>query len=127
LITFFFYLEALDAQLQVLHQTAKYAATTVNARGALLAERLQDISNRVRDIAGHGVRQGAATALAMVQTQLDVHNFDRIPVAEPPELFRLKCASHHYAGDINSMHFKRNIPLVCRVTARFNHGYSGSR
>jgi hypothetical protein len=48
-------------------------------------------------------------------------------VAEPPELFRLKCASHHYTGDTNSTHFKWNNPLVCRVTARFNHGYAGSR
>jgi hypothetical protein len=48
-------------------------------------------------------------------------------VAEPPELFRLKCASHYHTGDINSTHFKRNNPLVCRVTARFDHGYTGSR
>jgi hypothetical protein len=45
----------------------------------------------------------------------------------PLELFRLKCASHHYTGDTNSTHFKRNNPLVCRVTARFNHSYIGSR
>jgi hypothetical protein len=45
----------------------------------------------------------------------------------PLELFQLKCASHHYAGDTNSTHFKRNNPLVYRVTARFNHGYTGSR
>jgi hypothetical protein len=45
----------------------------------------------------------------------------------PLELFRLKCASHHYTGDTNSTHFKWNNPLVCRVTARFNHGYTGSR
>jgi hypothetical protein len=45
----------------------------------------------------------------------------------PLELFQLKCASHNYTGDTNSMHFKRNNPLICRVTARFNHGYTGSR
>jgi hypothetical protein len=28
-------------------------------------------------------------------------------VAEPPELFRLKCASHRYTTDNNSTHFKR--------------------
>jgi hypothetical protein len=38
-------------------------------------------------------------------------------VAEPPDLFRLKCTSHRYTGNPNSMHFKRNSPLVCRVTA----------
>jgi hypothetical protein len=79
LIAFFFYLKALDAQLHVLHQTVNSAATTVNARGALLVELLQDIPNRVREIAGHGVCQGAEIALATVQTQLDVRNIDCIP------------------------------------------------
>jgi hypothetical protein len=48
-------------------------------------------------------------------------------VAEPSELFRLKRASHRYTGDHNSTHFKRNNPLVCRVTARYNHGSTGSK
>jgi hypothetical protein len=48
-------------------------------------------------------------------------------VVEPPELFRLKCANYYHTGDINSTHFKRNNPLVSRVTARFDHGYTGSR
>jgi hypothetical protein len=46
-------------------------------------------------------------------------------VAEPPELFRLKCASHRYTADTNSMHFKWNNLLVCRVSARCNHGSTG--
>jgi hypothetical protein len=50
-----------------------------------------------------------------------------LPVAEPPELFRLKCASHRYLADTNSTHFKRNNPLVCRVFARYNHGSAGSK
>jgi hypothetical protein len=48
-------------------------------------------------------------------------------VAEPPELFRLKCASYRYTADTNSTHFKRNNPLVCRVSARCNHGSTGSK
>jgi hypothetical protein len=48
-----------------------------------------------------------------------------IYVVEPPELFRLKCASHRYTADTNSMHFKQNNPLVCRVSARCNHGWIG--
>jgi hypothetical protein len=48
-------------------------------------------------------------------------------VAEPSELFRLKCANHCYTADINSMHFKRNSPLVCRISARYNHGSTGSK
>lgn len=47
-----------------------HTTTTVNARDALLTDRLQYIPNRTREIAGHGVRQGATIALAMMQTQL---------------------------------------------------------
>ena len=59
---------SLEAQIQALHQAANSAATTVNARGDLLVDRLQDIPNRTRQIATHGVRQGPATALAVAQT-----------------------------------------------------------
>ena len=45
---------ALEVQIQALH----HVATTVNARGDLLVDRLQDIPNRARQIATHGVRQG---------------------------------------------------------------------
>jgi hypothetical protein len=48
-------------------------------------------------------------------------------VAEPPELFRLKCASHHYTADTNSTHFKQNNPLVCWVSTRCIHGSTGSK
>jgi hypothetical protein len=48
-------------------------------------------------------------------------------VAEPSELFRLKCASHRHLVDTNSAHFKRNNPLVCRVSARYNHGSTRSK
>jgi hypothetical protein len=48
-------------------------------------------------------------------------------VAEPPELFRLECASPCYTADTNSTHSKRNNPLVYRVSARCNHGSTGSK
>jgi hypothetical protein len=48
-------------------------------------------------------------------------------VVEPPELFRLKCACHGYPGDINSTHFRQDNPLVRRVSARCNHGSTGSK
>ena len=38
--------------------------------GKTIANRLQDIPNRAEEITGHGARQRAAIALAMVQTQL---------------------------------------------------------
>jgi hypothetical protein len=43
-------------------------------------------------------------------------------VAEPPELFRLKCANDHRTTAIRLTHFKRNNSLVCWVSARYNHG-----
>jgi hypothetical protein len=41
----------------------------VNARGDTVAARLQDIPNRVREVAKHGVCRGAAVALATAQFQ----------------------------------------------------------
>ena len=58
----------------------------VNARGAVLVARLHDIPDRVREVALHGVRHGAATALATTQAhsgynlQLLSHGFlDAVP------------------------------------------------
>jgi len=59
---------ALEAKIQALHQAANGAATTVIAKDDLLVDRLQDIPNCASQIATHVVRQGAATALAVVQT-----------------------------------------------------------
>ena len=39
----------------------------VNARGAVPVVHLHDIPNRVREVALHGIRHGAATALAVAQ------------------------------------------------------------
>ena len=60
----------------------------VNARGAVLVVRLHDIPNRVKEVALHGVRHGADTALAIAQARsghnlrLLAHGF---PDAVPPE------------------------------------------
>jgi hypothetical protein len=53
--------------------------------------------------------------------------FLAISVAEPPGLFRLKCVNDRYAAIINATHFKRDNPLVCRVSAWYNHGSTGSK
>ena len=45
----------------------EHIAGFVNARGAVLLARLHDIPNRVREVALHGVRHGAAMALASTQ------------------------------------------------------------
>ena len=43
----------------------------MNARGDTIAARLQDIPNLIREVAGHGVRHGAAVALATAQFEND--------------------------------------------------------
>jgi cytochrome c1 len=40
-------------------------------------------------------------------TSMVVTGFALDAMAEPPELFRLKCACHRYPGDTNSTHFRR--------------------
>ena len=45
-------------------------------------------------------------------------------VAEPPELSRLKCASHHPKGNTSSNALQTEQFLVCRVTSRYNHRFS---
>ena len=45
-------------------------------------------------------------------------------VAEPPELFRLKCAGHHHKGNTHSNALQTEQFLVCRVTSRYNHWFS---
>ena len=47
-----------------------HAARFVNARGVALVIRLHDIPDRVREVALHGVRHGAATTLAAAQVRL---------------------------------------------------------
>ena len=46
-----------------------HAVGFVNAKGAVPVVRLHDIPNRVREVALHGVRHGAATALATAQAR----------------------------------------------------------
>ena len=46
-----------------------HAEVFVNARGIVLVVRLHDILNRVREVALHGVRHGAAMALAAAQAR----------------------------------------------------------
>jgi len=78
----------LTAQLESLRSAADHAAGFVNARGAVPIVYLHDIPNRVREVALHGVRHGAATALATAQARSG-HNLRLLPHgfpnAVPPE------------------------------------------
>ena len=60
----------------------EYAAGFVNARGAVPIVRLYDILNRVREVALHGVRHGATTALAAAQARSG-HNLRLLPHGFP--------------------------------------------
>ena len=57
---------------------ANAAADAINARGFPIDVRLQDIPDRVQEIALHGIRHGAAVALtvAQVQTGHDLHTME---------------------------------------------------
>jgi hypothetical protein len=68
---------------------------------------------------------GFTGASRTVEGELEVE--DRGYVAEPPELFRLKCAIDCRTIAISLTHFKRNNPLVYRVSARYNHGSTGPK
>ena len=46
-------------------------------------------------------------------------------VAEPPKLSRLKYASHYQKGNISLNTLQTEQLLVCRVTSRYNHRFSG--
>ena len=54
----------------------------VNARGAVPVVRLHDIPNHVREVALHGVRHGAAMALAAAQAYSG-HNLRLLPHGFP--------------------------------------------
>jgi len=74
--------------LESLRSAADHAAGFVNARGAVLVIRLHDIPNRIREVALHGVRHGAATTLTTTQARSG-HNLWLLPHgfldAVPPE------------------------------------------
>ena len=55
-----------------------HAAGFVNARGAVPVVRLHDIPNRVREVALHGIRHGAAMQLAAAQARSG-HNLCLLP------------------------------------------------
>ena len=54
----------------------------VNARGAVPVVRSHDIPNRIREVALHGVRHGAARALATAQARSS-HNLQLLPHGFP--------------------------------------------
>ena len=72
----------LSAQLESLQLATEYATGFVNAIGVIPIVRLYDIPNRVREVALHGVRHGAATALAAAQARSG-HNLRLLPHGFP--------------------------------------------
>ena len=72
----------LSAQLESLRLDADLAAGFVNDGGAVLVVRLHDILNRVREVALHGVRHGAAITLAVAQVHSS-HDLRLLPHGAP--------------------------------------------
>ena len=72
----------LTAQLESLRSAADHTTGFANARGAVTLVRLHDIPNRVREVALHGVRHGAAMALAAAQARSG-HNLHLLPHGFP--------------------------------------------
>jgi len=58
----------LESQIQALHIAAATATNAVNAQGDTIVARLQDVRNRVQEVARHGAHRGAAIAITVVQT-----------------------------------------------------------
>ena len=79
--------------MESLRSAADHAAGFVNARGTVPVVCLHDIPNRVREVALHDVRHGAAMALAAAQARSG-HNLQLLPhgflgVAHPGDHERL--------------------------------------
>ena len=68
--------------MESLRSAVDHTVGFVNARGAVLVVRLHDIPNRVREVALHGVRHGAAIALATAQARSG-HNLQLLPHGFP--------------------------------------------
>ena len=74
--------------LEALQLAANGASTAVNARGTLLEDYLQDILAHAREVTLHGVRHGAAVALAAAQirSEHELHHLEpNFPMANAPE------------------------------------------
>ena len=72
----------MSAQLESLQSAADHAVGFINARGTVPVVFLHDIPNRVREVALHGLRHGAATALAAAQARSG-HNLRLLPHGFP--------------------------------------------
>ena len=73
----------MESQVQTLHAAAATATESVNAHGNTVVACLQDIPRRVREVAGHGFRRGAAVALATAQFQSG-HDFLQVEIVHLP-------------------------------------------
>jgi hypothetical protein len=94
----------LSTQLESLRSAVEYAAGFVNTRGAMPMVRLHDVPNHVREVSLHGIRHGAAIALAMAQVhsshelRLLPHGF---PATDHPEDH--ECLVEDFFNAANSM------------------------
>ena len=85
----------------------------VNARGTVPVVRLHDIPNHVREVALHGVRHGAATALATAQARSG-HNLQLLPHDFPNAvpLGDHECLIEEFFSTANSVAFNTLVDDV---------------
>jgi uridine phosphorylase len=75
----FIFLSALLSQHNSLRTSTAIAVNAINAQGVMLTSCLQDVLEHVREIAIHGIRHGAAVALASAQvcSGYELHHLPR--------------------------------------------------
>ena len=96
----------LSTQLESLQLAAEYTVGFVNARGTVLVDRLHDIPNPIREVALHGVRHGAAMALAAAQARSG-HNLRLLPHGFPDATYpgEHECLVEDFLSAANSVAF----------------------
>ena len=83
--------------MESLRLAMEYAVGFINARGAMPVVRLYDIPNCVREVALHGVRHGAAMALAVAQA-CSGHELRLLPHGFPAMARRRQLCSAYFLG-----------------------------
>ena len=103
--------------MESLRSATDHAARFVNARGTVPVVRLHDIPNRVSEVALHGVRHGAAMALAAAQARSG-HNLRLLPHGFPDATHpgEHECLVEVFSSAANSVAFNTSADdIVSKV------------
>lgn len=109
-LTLLCFFSALSSQLESYQIASDYAASFVNARGALPMVKLYDVPNRVREVAIHGAHHGAAVSLAAAHifAGRELHFApQQISPGRSEEYRRLIDSSHATIGSVPFLYYPR--------------------